>query len=71
MLQEHITNGLNLYQQKFSYESQIDECQNIEEVQNIKIKFEMRDFSNPNTPRLKAEALSDYVIRKYMGAGKR
>lgn len=45
MLQEHITNGLNLYQQKFSYESQIDECQNIEEVKNIKIKFEMMDFS--------------------------
>ena len=45
MLQEHITNGLNLYQQKFSYESQIDECQNIEEVEAIKIKFEMMDFS--------------------------
>ena len=45
MLQEHITNGLNLYQQKFSYESQIDECQNIEEVKNIKINFVMLDFS--------------------------
>lgn len=46
MLQEHITNGLNLYQQKFSYESQINECQNIEEVNAIEIEFEMMDFSN-------------------------
>lgn len=45
MLQEHITNGLNLYQQKFSYESQINECQNIEEVKNIKINFVMLNFS--------------------------
>lgn len=45
MLQEHITNGLNLYQQKFSYESQIDECQSIEEVNAIKIEFKMMDFS--------------------------
>lgn len=45
MLQEHITNGLNLYQQKFSYESQINGCQSIEEVKNIKINFVMLDFS--------------------------
>lgn len=45
MLQEHITNGLNLYQQKFSYESQIDACKSKEEVEAIKIKFEMMDFS--------------------------
>ena len=71
MLQEHITNGLNLYQQKFSYESQIDACKSKEEVEAIKIEFEMMDFSKSNTPRLQAEALTDYVIRKYMGAGKR
>ena len=70
MLQEHITNGLNLYQQKFSYESQIDACKSKEEVEAIKIEFEMMDFKS-NTPRLQAEALTDYVIRKYMGAGKR
>lgn len=70
MLQEHITNGLNLYQQKFSYESQIDACTTIEEVEAIKIKFEMMDFSKSNTLRLKAEALTDYVIRKYIGTGR-
>ena len=70
MLQEHITNGLNLYQQKFSYESQIDACKSKEEVEAIKIEFEMMDFSKSNTPRLQAEALTDYVIRKYMGAGR-
>lgn len=70
MLQEHITNGFNLYQQKFSYESQIQECTTIEEVNAIKIEFEMMDFSKSNTPRLQAEALTDYVIRKYMGTGK-
>ena len=69
MLQEHITNGLNLYQQKFSYESQIDACKSKEEVEAIKIEFEMMDFKS-NTPRLQAEALTDYVIRKYMGAGR-
>ena len=45
MLQEHITNGLNLYQQKFAYESQINACKSKEEVEAIKIKFEMMDFS--------------------------
>ena len=45
MLQEHITNGLNLYQQKFSYESQINACTTKEEVEAIKIKFEMMNFS--------------------------
>lgn len=45
MLQEHITNGLNLYQQKFSYESQINACTTKEEVEAIKIEFEMMDFS--------------------------
>lgn len=45
MLQNHITNGLNLYRQKFSYESQINACTTKEEVEAIKIEFEMMDFS--------------------------
>ena len=45
MLQEHITNGLNLRRQKFSYESQINACQSIEEIKNITINFVMLDFS--------------------------
>lgn len=45
MLQEHITNGLNLYQQKFSYESQIEACTTKDEVDAIKIEFKMMDFS--------------------------
>lgn len=45
MLQNHIANGLNLYRQKFSYESQIKACQSIEEVKNIRINFVMLDFS--------------------------
>lgn len=64
MLVEHITNGNNLYQTKWQFESQIQECTTIEEVNAIKIEFEMMDFSKPNT-RLMAEALTDYVIRKY------
>ena len=46
MLVEHITNGNNLYQTKWQFESQIQECTTIEEVNAIKIKFEMMDFSN-------------------------
>lgn len=45
MLVEHITNGNNLYQTKWLLESQIQECTTIEEVNAIKIKFEMMDFS--------------------------
>lgn len=45
MLQEHITNGLNLYQQKFAYEAQINACTTKEEVEAIKIEFKMTDFS--------------------------
>lgn len=70
MLAEHITNGNGLYEQKWNFEAQINACTTIEEVEAIKIEFEMMDFSK-NIPRLKAEALTDYVIRKYMGTGKR
>ena len=45
MLAEHITNGLNLYQQKFAYEARINACTTKEEVEAIKIEFEMMDFS--------------------------
>ena len=45
MLVEHITNGNNLYQTKWQFESQINACTSIEEVEAIKIKFEMMDFS--------------------------
>lgn len=69
MLAEHITNGNNLYNQKWNFEAQIDACKSKEEVEAIKIKFEMMDFSKSNL-RLKAEALTDYVIHKYMGTGK-
>jgi hypothetical protein len=45
MLVEHITNGNNLYQTKWQFESQIQECSTIEEVNAIEIEFEMMDFS--------------------------
>lgn len=45
MLVEHITNGENLYYQKWLLESKIQECTTIEEVNAIEIKFEMMDFS--------------------------
>lgn len=45
MVSECKQNGLNLYNQKFAYEAQIDTCTSIEEVEAIKIKFEMMDFS--------------------------
>lgn len=67
MLAEHITNGNNLYNQKWNFEAQINACTTIEEVGALKIEFEMMDFGKSNIPRLKAEALTDYVIRKYMG----
>jgi len=45
MLAEHITNGNNLYNQKWNFEAQINACTSKEEVEAIKIKFEMMDFS--------------------------
>lgn len=38
-------NGLNLYQQKFTYEFLIDACETVDEVNAIEIKFTMTDFT--------------------------
>jgi hypothetical protein len=43
---ECITNGQNLYAQKWSYQSKIEACTSIDEVNAIEIAFEMMDFSN-------------------------
>lgn len=45
MLAEHITNGNNLYNQKWNFEAQINACTTKEEVEAIKIEFKMMDFS--------------------------
>lgn len=45
MIVECEQNGLNLYQQKFEYESQINAAQSIEELDAIELVFEMMDFS--------------------------
>ena len=45
MVGECKQNGLNLYNQKFAYEAQINACTSIDEVNAIEIKFEMMDFS--------------------------
>lgn len=44
MLAEHITNGNNLYNQKWNFEAQINACTTKEEVETIKIEFKMMDF---------------------------
>ena len=45
MLAEHITNGNNLYSQKWDFEAQINACTTKEEVDAIEIKFNMMDFN--------------------------
>ena len=45
MLVEHITNGENLYSQKWKFEEQINACTTKEEAETIEIEFEMMDFS--------------------------
>ena len=45
MVGECKQNGLNLYNQKFTFEAQINACTTIDEVNAIEIKFEMLDFS--------------------------
>lgn len=42
---ECITNGQNLYTQKWSYQAKIGACTSIDEVNAIEIAFEMLDFS--------------------------
>ena len=44
MVGECKQNGLNLYNQKFAYEAQINACTTKEEVEAIKIEFKMMDF---------------------------
>lgn len=45
MITECKQNGLNLYQQKFTYEFLIDACDTLDEVNDIEIKFTMTDFT--------------------------
>lgn len=45
MIAECKQNGLNLYQQKFEYEAQINAAQTIEELDAIELVFEMMDFT--------------------------
>ena len=45
MKAEALQNGQNLYQQKWKFQSAIDACTTIEELNAIEIKFEMMDFS--------------------------
>ena len=45
LLNECALNGQNLYLQKWSYKSQIEEAQTVEELIKIVFKFEMKDFS--------------------------
>lgn len=41
-------NAVNLYNQKWKMETEINSLENIEEVENYQIVFEMLDFSNEN-----------------------
>lgn len=45
MVGEAKQNGLSLYNQKFTFEAQINVATSIEEVEAIEIKFKMLDFS--------------------------
>ena len=45
LLNECALNGQNLYLQKWSYKSQIEEAQTVDELNKIVFKFEMKDFS--------------------------
>lgn len=45
LLNEIITNGNNLYAQKWAYRSKIESCTTIEEVSKIEFVFTMLDFS--------------------------
>lgn len=45
LLNEIITNGNNLYAQKWAYRTKIEACTTVEEVQAITFEFTMTDFS--------------------------
>ena len=45
LLNECALNGQNLYLQKWSYKSQIEEAKTVEELNKIVFNFEMKDFS--------------------------
>ena len=45
LLNECALNGQNLYLQKWTYKSQIENAQTVEELNKIVFKFEMKDFS--------------------------
>lgn len=45
LLNECALNGQNLYLQKWSYKSQIEQAKTVEELNKIVFKFEMKDFS--------------------------
>lgn len=46
MVSECKRNGLNLYNQKFKFEAQINACTSQEEINAIEIRFEMLDFTH-------------------------
>ena len=48
LLTEIITNGNNLYTQKWTYRALIEKCTSIEEVSKIEFVFTMMDFSKTN-----------------------
>lgn len=45
LLIEHVANGQNLYKQKWNYETVINNSNDRDELNNIKIEFKMTDFS--------------------------
>ena len=45
LLNECALNGQNLYLQKWQYREQIEQAQTVEELNAIKFKFTMKDFS--------------------------
>lgn len=46
LLLEHITNGQNLYNQKWALQSLVNSAQGFDGLHGIEIKFTMMDFSN-------------------------
>lgn len=59
MIAECKQNGLNLYQQKFTYEFLIDACDTLDEVNAIEIKFTMTDFTPKTEDNVESDTESD------------
>lgn len=45
LLGEHVANSQNLYQQKWAYEQQINTCETLDQLHEIKIEFVMKDYT--------------------------